>query len=152
MACWQAGRRAQTPDEAGSGGCGGNLASVPGKEFGFGGEKAGSSRRLQELGAPPVCLPELPPPSPAVFSWREGSWLLGPHKASCVALPYFDFLGCLLPWGEGCSWFPRIPELWRPRWGLFAKAVCCIWRVPRPLPSSDTSQLTSHPRSLPHPQ
>lgn len=61
-----AGRRVQTPDEAGSGGCRGNLASGPGRELGFGGNRAGAAYRIPQapLGAPPPCLPE--PLAPAV--------------------------------------------------------------------------------------
>lgn len=38
-----AGRRVQTPDKAGSGGCRGNLASGPERKLGFGAEKSPSS-------------------------------------------------------------------------------------------------------------
>lgn len=41
-----AGRRVQTPDEAVSGGCWGNLASGPGRELGFGGKRKGAAYRI----------------------------------------------------------------------------------------------------------
>ena len=41
-----AGRLVQTPDEAVSGGCWGNLASGPGRELGFGGKRKGAACRI----------------------------------------------------------------------------------------------------------
>lgn len=125
-----AGGRAQTPDKAGSGAAG-RPGLCPRKELGFGGERvgaaSGSSRRLQEPGAPRLSLPPHPPtPSSPADSWLSPGWLP----------PCSDFLGCLLPWGEGCSWLPRIAELWRPGWGPFAKAVSCLLPAPlHPSPS-----------------
>lgn len=92
-----AGRRVQTPDEAGNGGCRGNLASGPGRELGVRGKRAGIACRIQQA---PLRAP--PPPSSRVtgsscFSCRVDSWLLGQQGSSWVAtpisLPSFDLLG-----------------------------------------------------------
>lgn len=106
-----AGRRVQTPDEAGSGGCWGNLASVPGRELGFGGKRKGAACRIQPAppgarGAPPSCssgAPRLAPGS-RCFSysvdgccWARGSsWVATP-----IPIPSFGFLGYPLCPGDG---------------------------------------------------
>lgn len=103
-----AGRRVQTPDKAGSGGCWGNLASGPGRELGFGGKRAGAACRIQQapLGARNPSDPVFQSlPGSIHLSCRVDSWLLGQGcrsswVATALSLPSFGFLVCLCP-GEG---------------------------------------------------
>lgn len=98
-----AGRRVQTPDEAGSRGCRGNLASGPGRELGFGGNRAGAACRIPQapLGAPPPCLPEAL--APAVSAAGETAGCGGSRGAPgwLPLSPSFPltFWMSPLPWG-----------------------------------------------------
>lgn len=95
----------QTPDKAGSGGCLGNLASGPARQFGFGAKRAGAACRIQQLpqGTRKPLLPVFIFPAPAAGQTVDccGVWELlvattGPHF-----FPWFP--GCPLGLGEGLS-------------------------------------------------
>lgn len=109
-----AGRRVQTPDKAGSGGCRGNLASGPENELGFGGKKShsslqGSADISRDWGAPRAHLGLLV--SPLQLQGRQlaagqcgNSWVVA---ATLSLLPPPASRMPTMPWGGAVPWFPR---------------------------------------------
>lgn len=109
-----AGRRVQTPDEAGSGGCRGNWASGPGRKLAREEKKIRSC--LQDSAGAPRSRGAPPPqpsrtPGSSCFGFRVDSQPSGQRGSSWVAtappVPVLWLPGVSsLPRGEGCSWFP----------------------------------------------
>lgn len=144
-----AGRRVQTPDKAGSGGCRGNLASGPEKELGFGRKRATAACRAQQtsqgtgepLGHLRLLVSLLQLQSRQLAAGLCGnSWVVA---ATLSLLPPPASRMPTMPWGGAVPWFPRNSLASRTRLHL---PKLCRASLPHPHP---TCGLVPTPSPLP---